>query len=506
MESGLEAAAGIREGDLLAGKYRVDRLLGFGAMGVVVAAHHVHLDTRVAIKLILPAMLSNPEVVRRFAREAKAAAKITGEHVARVLDVGALETGAPYMVMELLDGLDLAQWLESHGPLPIDQAVDFILQATIAVAEAHGVGIVHLDLKPSNLFCVRRPDGRPSIKVLDFGISKVASGRGPSAAVSKSTSIAGTPLYMAPEQMVPSKKVDLRADIWTLGLILFELLTGQSPFQATTLPRVCSRIATGTPDPIRAFRPGVPAALEAVIFKCLEKSPGERYQNVGELAAALLPFGSKRASVLVEQTLGIIKSAGLSAGARAESAPSTSAPRDPAALESVPPLSRSAPPLGAPWVRWAAIAVSVLVLLLAATIGAFRRSDVHPQASAREPTSTVLAPLPLPMPPAASLSPLPVSPLLVPTASLPAALAFTAIPSAPVAPGPASLSTSPSSVSVSPSGARSPSASPAAKEGVSVRPSPTPATSIPSASPGQAAPVPALPHPGPRNPLDLPLQ
>ncbi len=173
MQEGSHSAAGVREGDILAGKYRVERVLGIGGMGVVVAAHHMQLDERVALKFLLPEALGNAEAVARFAREARAAVKIKSEHVARVTDVGTLPNGAPYMVMEYLEGGDLAAWIKQRGALPVEQAVEFVLQTCIAVADAHALGIIHRDLKPANLFCVRRSDGQLSIKVLDFGISKM---------------------------------------------------------------------------------------------------------------------------------------------------------------------------------------------------------------------------------------------------------------------------------------------------------------------------------------------
>jgi len=167
-----EQAASVSVGEILAGKYRIDRVLGAGGMGVVVAAHHLQLDERVAIKFLLPEMLAQQDAVMRFSREARAAVKIKSEHVARVTDVGTLETGAPYMVMEYLEGIDLAE-LVRRGPLPITQAVDFVLQACEAIAEAHALGIVHRDLKPANLFLATLPGGVQSVKVLDFGISKL---------------------------------------------------------------------------------------------------------------------------------------------------------------------------------------------------------------------------------------------------------------------------------------------------------------------------------------------
>jgi serine/threonine protein kinase len=290
---------GVRPGDVLAGKYQVERVLGAGGMGVVVAAHHVQLDTKVAIKFLLPHMLFNGEAVARFAREAKAAVKITSEHVARVIDVGTLETGAPYMVMEYLEGGDLAAWLQQRGPLPMEQAVEFVLHACVAVAEAHGLGIVHRDLKPANLFCIRRPDGQLSVKVLDFGISKLTgTGRGsepPGMSVTKTSAIMGSPLYMSPEQMQSAKTADAQSDIWALGVILYELLAGRVPFDGENLAEVAVKVAMQPPAPLRSYRPEVPPGLEAVVLKCLERERRSRYPNVAELAIALAEFAPKRA-------------------------------------------------------------------------------------------------------------------------------------------------------------------------------------------------------------------
>jgi serine/threonine-protein kinase len=323
MQPGLESAAGVREGDILAGKYRVERVLGVGGMGVVVAASHVQLETKVAIKFLLPDMLSSREAVARFAREARAAVRITSEHVARIFDVGVLENGAPYMVMEFLEGGDLAAWLEQRGRMSIEQAVEFVLQACVAVADAHGLGIVHRDLKPANLFCVRRTDGRLLIKVLDFGISKVTQfgASGPGTSATKTSALMGSPLYMSPEQMQSSKSVNSQTDIWALGIILFELLAGQTPFVGETLPEVVLNIATRAPPSLRTFRPDAPGALEAVILRCLQKDPSERYRNVGELAAALIPF-APNAKALVERIAGIMQTSGLSTSSSVEVPPS----------------------------------------------------------------------------------------------------------------------------------------------------------------------------------------
>jgi len=317
MHDDLENSAGVQPGEVLAGKYRVERVLGVGGMGVVVAATHLQLEERVAIKFLLPAMLRNPEVVGRFAREARAAVKIKNEHVARVSDVGTLDGGAPYMVMEFLEGEDLAAWLLQRGPLPVEQAVDFVLQACVAVADAHGLGIVHRDLKPANLFCVRRSDGQFVIKVLDFGISKVAElgGSRPGMEATKTTAIMGSPLYMSPEQMRSAKDVDAQTDIWALGIVLYELLTGTPPFVGDSFAEVAIGVATGSFAPVRSFRPDAPPGLEAVILKSLEKEKGRRYGNVAELALALADFGPKRSRHSIERIVGIIQASGLSKSA-----------------------------------------------------------------------------------------------------------------------------------------------------------------------------------------------
>ncbi|HEX6243900.1 MAG TPA: protein kinase [Polyangiales bacterium] len=297
---------------MLADKYRVERLLGRGAMGIVVAARHILLDEKFAIKLLHADALSDAECVERFAREARAAAKIKSEHVVRVVDVGSLPSGAPYMVMEHLDGGDLDAWIEQRGPQPIEQAVEFMLQACVAVADAHALGIVHRDLKPSNLFCVRRSDGQLCLKLLDFGISKFAK-QGPSAAqvelgevAPQSSWVMGSPAYMSPEQLAAPGEVDSRSDIWSLGVILHELLAAAAPFDGKTTGELVGAIRTGPTPSIRAQRPDVPAALEEVIATCLAKCPDERYADVGELAGALAPFAPSHALGLVGRTASIV--------------------------------------------------------------------------------------------------------------------------------------------------------------------------------------------------------
>lgn len=304
--------APVNPGDLLAGKYQVERVLGVGGMGVVVVATHLQLEERVAIKFLLPDALQNAEAVARFAREARAACKIRSEHVARVVDVSTLETGAPYMVMEYLEGHDLQKELELRGALSVEDATDFVLQACEALAEAHTGGIVHRDLKPANLFLTHRADGSPCVKVLDFGISKVGgkSGSASDASMTKTTAMMGSPLYMSPEQLKSTKDVDQRADVWAMGIILSELLTGKPVFQGETMPQLCAAILTEPPIPLTHMRPDAPRGLEQTVAKCLEKDPQARFQNVGELALALAEFAPQRSMVSVERITRVIQGAG----------------------------------------------------------------------------------------------------------------------------------------------------------------------------------------------------
>jgi serine/threonine-protein kinase len=286
----------VREGDLLAGKYRVQRVLGVGGMGVVVAARHEQLEQSVAIKFVRSEALDNAEAVARFLNEARAAVKLKSEHAAKVLDVGTLETGAPFMVMELLEGCDLATVLGERGPLPVELAADYVLQACEAVAEAHAAGIVHRDLKPQNLFLARTVGGTEKVKVLDFGVSKslALSGEG---ALTRTRSMLGSPLYMSPEQMRSSRDVDARSDVWALGVVLFHLLTMRWPFEAETMPELCLKVVSEPPLSLAALRPEVPAELVAVVERCLVREPDKRFANAAELAAALAPFaahGSRR--------------------------------------------------------------------------------------------------------------------------------------------------------------------------------------------------------------------
>jgi serine/threonine-protein kinase len=296
----------VAAGEVLAGKYRVERVLGQGGMGIVLAARHVHLEEPVAVKLMLSEATFNQEAVGRFLREARAAARLESAHVARVSDVGTLEDGRPYMVMEYLDGSDLSQVLASSGPLAVGDAVDFVLQAAEAIAEAHSIGIVHRDLKPSNLFLTRRRDRTPHVKVLDFGISKVAPTGGGTMtdhAMTKTSALMGSPLYMSPEQMTSVRDVDGRADIWALGIILYELVSGSPPFIGETLPQVCALVLQSDPPPLSSRRPDVPPELDAVVARCLAKMAAQRYQSIAELAGALRGLAGRYGRPSIERIM-----------------------------------------------------------------------------------------------------------------------------------------------------------------------------------------------------------
>jgi serine/threonine-protein kinase len=278
-------------GDVLDGKYRVDRVIGQGGMGVVLGATHLALEKRVAVKLLLPEMLSNAAVVVRFEREARAAAMLRSEHVVRILDVGFAGEEGPYMVMEFLEGQDLEALAEQRGPLPIHVAVDYVLQVCRAIGEAHERGVIHRDLKPPNLFLTRRFDGTPLVKVLDFGISKVTDLA--EQVVTRTSDILGSPHYMSPEQMRGVRTVDTRTDIWALGAILYRLVAGRPPFDGENIPQVCSRVMTAEPPPLGELRADVPEGLAHAIERCLRRDPAARYPEVADFASAIAPFASR---------------------------------------------------------------------------------------------------------------------------------------------------------------------------------------------------------------------
>ncbi|HZO16158.1 MAG TPA: serine/threonine-protein kinase [Polyangiaceae bacterium] len=283
-------------GELLAGRWRVERALGSGSMGVVLAARDVESGRRVAIKLLMGEGARSPKRVARFMREARAAAALTSEHVARVLHTGKLASGAAFLVMEYLEGENLRELLAKR-PLPLATCIDYLLQAAEAIAEAHQRGIVHRDIKPANLFITRRRDGSACIKVLDFGLSKITSD---SAAITHTSALLGSPLYMAPEQLSSAKHVDYRADVWSLGVVLFEMLSLETPFFGETLYEVVAGTLYGKPRRLRDVMIDVPPGLDEVLAHCLAKDRRCRIQTVAELADALVPFGGPGAAASAE--------------------------------------------------------------------------------------------------------------------------------------------------------------------------------------------------------------
>ena len=305
-------ASPVAPGQILAGKYRIERVLGEGGMGVVVEAHDTSLERRVAIKFLLPDFVKHVEAKERFLREARAAVKIQSEHVARVIDVSTLEGGAPYMVMEFLEGSDLSRVIETAGPLSVEDSALYVIQACEALAEAHANGIIHRDLKPANLFLAQQAGGSRKIKVLDFGISKTLNSADAKASgsLTRTSSMMGSPLYMSPEQMKSARDVDLRTDIWALGVILYETLTGNPPFLGNSIPEISAKILLEDPRPVCEARPNVPKLLSDVTARALQKQPDKRFANVGELAVALLPFAPGRARNNVERITRVLEAAG----------------------------------------------------------------------------------------------------------------------------------------------------------------------------------------------------
>jgi len=307
-QTGNPRTAPVREGEVIAGKYVIGEELGVGGMGVVVAARDQLLDRKVAIKFLLPMLATSENAVSRFKREARLATRITSPHVVTLLEIDELPNGTPFFVMEYLEGRDFRKVLADDGPLPAADAVDYLLQATEAVAEGHLRGIVHRDLKPSNLFLTQRADGSPLVKVLDFGIAKALEfDAAVDATLTRSNDLRlGSPAYMSPEQLQRPHDVDARADLWALGVTLYELVCGRLPFDGRTPIELVVGITKEAPRPLHEHYPSanLPHGLESCILRCLEKDREHRFQNAGELAEALVPFGGDEARVSLRRIRG----------------------------------------------------------------------------------------------------------------------------------------------------------------------------------------------------------
>jgi serine/threonine-protein kinase len=466
-------------GTLLAGKYRVDRVLGQGGMGVVVAATHLYLGQRVALKFLLPQYLDNQTTVERFLREARASAALRGEHVCRVSDVGTLETGSPYIVMELLDGSDLATLLAGHAPLPVELAAHYVLQACIGLAEAHALGIVHRDLKPANLFATRRLDGTPLVKVLDFGIAKAQHGAGFD--LTQTATVMGSPGYMSPEQLRSSRVADARSDIWALGVILYELVSGRPPFVADSITELALRVAM---DPLPPLAVAVSPGFDAVIAQCLEKEPARRFQDVGALARALAPFAGPAGRALAlgaARVLHATPSPGASHAVALPGAPTTLSSSAGSAMARRRPV---------PWIAVASAAVAAIGGILAITM--WHGGPARPAAAPADPPVSAA-----PVEPAAPGPGAPAAPsAMTPSPAAPASATPTTTPAATASPPGTPPSTAdttapgPSTTKLAP--AEATAAAPAGDAGASAAPRAT-AGSGPSHKPPKPRPHPAQP-------------
>jgi serine/threonine-protein kinase len=310
----------VRPGDKIAGKYLVERVIGRGGMGIVMLAMHEQLGQRVAIKLLMHEAYGSTDIVKRLLREARATAQLTSEHVTKVMDVGTLDDGAPYMVMEHLRGEDLSGLLKANGALPVERALVYVLQACEGVAEAHARGIVHRDLKPANLFVTSRADGSPLVKVLDFGIAKAWTDD--TTTLTSKATLMGSPRYMSPEQMTDARAVDVRTDVWAIGAILYELVSGKPAFDGESVVAVCTKVATMPAPHLRDLDTKSLRVLDATIQKCLEKEPSARFQSIAEVARALAPIAPEEARVSVqriERMLGVKDGEGATSSSRAPS-------------------------------------------------------------------------------------------------------------------------------------------------------------------------------------------
>jgi len=410
-ESELLSLTSVKEGQTVAGKYVVGRTIGIGGMGIVYAAYDQSLDRPVAIKVLLPRLLSSATAARRFIREARAATRITSEHVVKLIEVDSLPDGTPLLVMEQLVGMDLRAVLREKGALPARLAIDYLLQALQAIAEAHAQGIVHRDLKPSNLFLTRRADGTPLLKVLDFGIAKTLEEEQPEAfALTSSEDVRlGSPLYMPPEQLQNPREVDARADIWALGVTLYELVSGRAPFGGQSYAELVSAILSVTDDSIeeRMSEHGIPLGLAEIVGKCLRKRRDQRFENAAELAAALAPFGSDDAKLSLNRVTGIAR---MPQSSRASTSGSFSFARDSEATVSFPidaPLESehsTTSPSARPSPRLTQQRMGAMFLVTACAIGVFASLFVHREMLMATPANTARAGAPLIVPVATTRS------------------------------------------------------------------------------------------------------
>jgi serine/threonine protein kinase len=485
-------------GTILLGKYRIDELIGSGGMGNVVRASHLYLHQSFAIKILLPQLAESDSTKQRFLREAQSAVKLKGEHCARVMDVGVTPEGAPFMVMEFLDGNDLNQILRHHGPQVPPIVVDLMLQACEGIAEAHALGIVHRDIKPSNFFITRRPDGSMLLKILDFGISKATLAL---EELTATQTVIGTPSYMAPEQMKSGRAADSRSDIWSIGVVMYQLLTGRTPFMGESYAELVLKVGLEPPAPILV---PLPNGLGDVVLRCLEKDPAARHQNVGELARMLAPYASDpiAASQSAGRTMRILQQRGAPPGMQgmplsAGGGITAQAPISPAQLtpRSWPPSQHTSLSQGAGQVTYRTrgnrglLIAGVASLCILAGVGGYAISQATKSGHTRnEPhvdAPAMRAPAALPAPPGEAPAGAPsVAP---PSAAPPSAAPPSAAPPAPEAAAtPDTRDDSKPNVAPRPAGETKPTT--AAKPTDDARPA-TAAKSIDEAKPADARPT-----------------
>ncbi len=417
-----------RPGDVLAQKYRVERVLGEGGMGIVVAATHLQLQQKVALKFLRESTRENEEVAARFLREARSAVRLKSQHVTRVLDLGTLDSGEAFIVMEYLDGEDLGALIERRGALPVSEAVDYVLQACEALAEAHGLGIIHRDLKPPNLFLTTGSSGAPLVKVLDFGISKSESLTEDASTLTKTDAVMGSPMYMPPEQMRSSKSVDARADIWALAVILQELVGGRRPFDGATLGELFAQVFAEIPRRLIEVKPDVDPRFDAAVMRCLEKDRTLRFGSIAELAKALAPF-TTNAQAAIER---IVQASTAPPPPSAVDAVSVSVPRsvDPPRIELAPStrgvwgVAMPPPPTTTTkFPRGALLAIAAGAVLVGVTVVvAINASHAAPAATADTPVASTLV--------AASHPPLASAPPPISAVPIPSATASASAPAA----------------------------------------------------------------------------
>jgi serine/threonine protein kinase len=391
--SAVHPTAPVEPGGRVADKYLIDRTIGFGGMGVICEATHLELGTKVAIKFVRLERVSDDRAVARFLTEARSAAQLKSQHTCRVVDCGRLESGTPYMVMEYLEGADLRSIVSAQAPLPVEDSVCFVSQTLEALAEAHARGIVHRDIKPENLFLTQGPDGGAQVKVLDFGISKQMGRAQGSRSLTEPTESIGSPYHMSPEQMIDPTRVDARTDIWSIGVVLYELLTGRLPFTGETTPQICANVMTVQPKSPLELRPDLPEELARVVMSCMEKDRDKRIADVGALSRALEDFGGARSGLSAERVERILSRAKETKSARHPSSESNHALADDGAdsiaPKDIPGLSRT----GGGYGVWVFPTLGIVVAgLLYYAIGRWREGKVDPVVAPIESANVAASP------------------------------------------------------------------------------------------------------------------